>query len=253
MIDGVAVHTMGSGPSIVLLHANGGDSRDFEGLVSRLAESNTVHAVDWPGHGASTSTAEQTACSFAALLPSVLEQLPGAPFVLLGNSVGGFAAVSTTARRPELVRGLVLVNPGGFTPQWLGSTAACRFIASRPVAPLAMRLLPRAYLRQRTAYVDDIRNRLAAASRIPAAVATFASLWRSFADRDHDARQSGQRVAAPTLLVWGRRDPILPWRVDGKRAAAALPHAEVELFPCGHQAFAELPDEFHARLQQFLS
>jgi pimeloyl-ACP methyl ester carboxylesterase len=148
LVNGIAVWSRGEGPAIVLLHANGGDHRDFDAIVDQLAEDHTVHAIDWPGHGASTSPTRRTAAAFARALPAVLAELPGAPFVILGNSVGGFAAIQVAATHPELVRALILVAPGGFTPSWIGARVACQIIGSRPVAPRAMRLLPRLYLRR---------------------------------------------------------------------------------------------------------
>jgi pimeloyl-ACP methyl ester carboxylesterase len=80
----------------------------------------------------------------------------------------------------------------------------------------------------------------------------FAAIWRSFTDPRHDARPDAAALGGiPTLLVWGRRDPVLLWRVDGRRARRALPAAQVATFPCGHQPFAEVPEEFLARLADF--
>lgn len=248
----VAVHSTGSGEPIVLLHANGGDHRDFDAVVDRLAALHTVHAIDWPGWGDSTTTEGPTATGYAAALPHVLQSLGGGPFVLIGNSVGGFAAIRAAATHPELVRGLVLVNPGGFTPRWPGSVAVCRLIGWPRLASRAMRALPRLYLRRTTPAVAEIRHRADEMSTDPHRVEAFASVWRSFAMREHDARPHARLVAVPTLLMWGRRDPVLAWTIDGRRARRALGRAQVATFPCGHQAFAEMPDEFMAEVEPFL-
>lgn len=252
-IEGAAVRTAGEGPPLVLLHANGGDSSDFDAVADRLASTHTVHAIDWPGWGRAEADPTPSALRYAALLPRVLDALGGGPFVLLGNSVGGFAAVRTAAARPDLVRALVLVDPGGFTARWPGSVLACRVIGSARVAPTMMRVLPRLYLRHRNATVDTIRSNATAMSRDPARVAAFASIWRSFAEPAHDARDAAARVTAPTMLVWGRRDPVLPWWTDGRRARRAFPNAAIAPLPCGHQAFAELPDAFLASVEPFLT
>jgi hypothetical protein len=252
LIEGAAVHSIGDGPPIVLLHANGGDASDFAAIRDVLAARHTVHAIDWPGWGAAEAEDEPTALGYAALLPRILDALGGGPFTLLGNSVGGFAAIRTAAARPDLVRALILVDPGGFTARWPGSVLACRVIGSARLAPTMMRLLPRLYLRRDTAPVRAIRAHAVAMSHEPARVAAFASIWRSFADRDHDARDAAARIAAPTLLVWGRRDPVLPIATDGRRARRALPQAEFVALPCGHQAFAEMPDEFLDAVGPFL-
>lgn len=253
IVNDVAVHTSGAGPGIVLLHANGGDSGDFAAIRDHLAESFTVHAVDWPGWGDSLANNAPTALGYAELLPRLLEGLPGGPFILLGNSVGGFAAIHTAAKRPELVRALVLVDPGGFTPRFFGTLAACRLIGSDRLAPVMMRVLPRIYLRRSTPAVQAIRDHAVVMSREPDRVRAFASIWRSFADPDHQARSAAARVVAPTLLIWGRRDPVLPWALDGRRARRSLAGASVATFPSGHQPFAEMPEQFLSAVDAFLS
>lgn len=253
IIDGFAVHTKGSGPGLVLLHANGGDHRDFDSVVEQFSANWTVHAIDWPGHGESTSAIDRTACSFADSLPRILSQLEAGPFILVGNSVGGFAGVKTAAASPDLVRALILISPGGFTPKWPGAWLACRLIGSRIFGPLAMRWLPKLYLRIPTPHVKAIRERAISASRSPEAAATFESMWRSFNDPEHDARVAAKKVGVPVMLAWGRKDPVLPWRVDGRRARKAFTSPTVTTFSCGHQPYAEMPEEFMGAVTPFLN
>ena len=248
----VAIHSTGSGPSVVLLHANGGSHHDFDGVIDFLAKYATVYAVDWPGHGDSEVTTEPGACAFADLLPRILESLGRGPYTLIGNSVGGFAAIRTAARHPHLVSNLVLINPGGFTPRWPTTFLACRLFGWDRFAPFAMRLLPRLYLRRRTANVDAIRTAVAIASQSEAKSQAFAKVWRSFTDKNHGASQDAVNVDVPVLLLWGTQDPVLPWLIDGRRARKLLRHAQVVKLQCGHQAFAEMPDQFMGSLREFL-
>ena len=229
-VGDVTIHATGSGaaPPIVLLHANGGDRRDFDAVVPGLASSRTVYAVDWPAHGDSSMIQGPTACGFAQLLQSVLQGLGPGPFILLGNSVGGF------------------------TPRTPLTLAVCHLVGNERLAPMMMRWLPRLYLRMSNEQVQAIQARASTASRVPERVGAFASLWRSFAEREHDARVGVGALAVPTLLVWGTQDPVLPWGIDGRRAARALPRATVARLRCGHQAFAEMPGEFLSVLEGFL-
>jgi len=246
--------SQGSGPSLTLLHANGGDHRDFEAVAPSFAESGwRVTTPDWPGHGRSPRSQPETAVGFGQLLVRMLDDL-GGEHVLLGNSVGGFAALYAAARRPDRVAGLVLVSPGGFTPHWIGTTMACKAIGSRRLAPAAYRNLPRLYLRDRNSGVAGVIERAGQASRSPERAEVYASVWRSFTDPDHDARPLAAAVRCPTLLAWGTRDPILPWQLDGRRARAALPDAQTVTFAgAGHQPFIERPGEFLERTAPFLT
>ena len=56
----------------------------------------------------------------------------------------------------------------------------------------------------------------------------------------------------PTLLVWGKRDPVLPWLIDGRRAAKTLSGSQVVTMPCGHQPHIEMPEAFVKVLEDFL-
>ncbi len=251
LVDDVAIHITGSGPDLVLLHANGGDHRDFDAIVHTLEKSWRVLRVDWPGCGRSTAVEDPSAYGFAEQLPAVLAKISEGPVVIMGNSVGGFAAIAMASRHPELVKALVLIQPGGFTPRSPLALLACRFVGSSRVSPWAMRAFPRIYLRKQTDTVSAIQKRAVGSAFRPELVTTFAAVWRSFADRRHDSRVFAARVKVPTLLVWGTRDPILPWLIDGRRARKALPNAQLVLFQCGHQAFAEMPDEFLEQVSVF--
>lgn len=251
-LRGVSVLVKGAGPSVVLLHANGGSHHDFDAVNDALTTQAKVFAIDWPGHGDSVDTATPGACAFADLLPSVLEDLNEGPYTLIGNSVGGFAAIRTAAKRPDLVRNLIVVNPGGFTPRWPTTFIACWFLGSETIAPFAMRLLPRLYLRRETAAVKAIRSAAVDASHKANKVRTFAKIWRSFTDRRHDVRGDAAHVSCPVMLIWGTRDPILPWFIDGRRALRAFPDVRVVTLPCGHQSFAEMPKEFITTVADFL-
>lgn len=252
----MALHTesRGSGPSLVLLHANGGDHRDFAAVVPALTESGwRVTTLDWPGHGQTHRSEPETAVGFGELLAQTLDDL-GGEHVVLGNSVGGFAALHAAAHRPERVAGVVLVSPGGFSPRWIGTSLACRAFGSRRLAPTIYRNLPRLYLRDRNANVTAAIGRAEEASHSPDRIEVYASLWRSFTDPRHDARQLAAAVRCPTLLAWGTHDPVLPWQLDGRRARAALPHAQTITFRgAGHQPFIERPDEFLAGTAPFLA
>lgn len=254
MMQKIAAETVGAGPSLVLLHANGGDRRDFAAIAPRLSESGwRVTSADWPGHGRSPRSIPETAVGFGHRLIEFLEGL-GGRHVLLGNSVGGFAALLAAAHAPDLVAGLMLVSPGGFTPSWPGTNLACRIIGSAAVAPGAYRTLPRLYLRDRNPEVDAAIRRADEASRSAENVEVYSSVWRSFADPEHDGRALAAGVRCPTLLGWGTRDPILPWLIDGRRARKALPEAEIVTFDgAGHQPFIERPLEFVDRTMPFLS
>src|SRR6476660_4811509 len=106
----------GVGPPIVLLHATLHDHHDYDAVVDPLARHHRVLAVDWPHHGDATASGpppDALACADA--LADLVDALDLRGMVLVGNSVGGFAATRLVLDRPEAVAGLVLVNTGGLS------------------------------------------------------------------------------------------------------------------------------------------
>lgn len=259
----VSVSVSGTGPLAVLLHANPGDARDWDSAVPSLIASGwTIAQVDWPGYGASPAPLWGPgpafgALGFARVLDEVLDQVVpahgGGAVVLVGNSVGGFAAVRQALLRPERVRGLVLIAPGGFTRFNPVSRLVTRVMGSprwarRIVGPLAT-----LYTWRRTATSSAALRRPYAVGRDPQRLAVHCDVWRSFLDPEHDLRARARGVAVPTLVTWGRGDPVLPWLTDGRRVVRTLPDARLALFWSGHEPHAEVPQQWLAAVKPFLA
>jgi pimeloyl-ACP methyl ester carboxylesterase len=101
----------GDGPSALLLHGLAGHSDEWAQTASWLTARCRVVALDARGHGRSERfPADVSRDALVADAVFVVEQLSLQPIVVLGQSVGGLTALSFAARRPELVRGLVLVD-----------------------------------------------------------------------------------------------------------------------------------------------
>ncbi|MFE9788426.1 alpha/beta fold hydrolase [Nocardia salmonicida] len=108
----VVVHLSGRSPAdapgLLLLHANPGDHRDFDQIVPALGETWAVAAIDWPGYGAST-VIDPDAITVDALgdvavrVSKSLAQLGFGSLTVIGNSVGGYAAVRLAERAPAPV------------------------------------------------------------------------------------------------------------------------------------------------------
>jgi pimeloyl-ACP methyl ester carboxylesterase len=260
MADGPIVvvgEEAGEGPVVVLTHPNPGCRLDYDAIWPTLIQSFRTIRFDWPGYGDSPAAPRvASANGFCEVLASLITAMELEDVSIIGNSVGGFAASMYANSHPERVNKLVLIAPGGFTAANPFTRSFCRIIGSRPVGRIAMRNLPRVYLRVTNEWTSTIRARARDSSNRPDALATFRSLWRSFADERHDLRKVAPALSTPTLLVWGKRDPVLRWRGDGRRAARllepALTAAPVVL-ATGHQPYAELPEQFLHAVLPFLS
>jgi pimeloyl-ACP methyl ester carboxylesterase len=243
----------GRGVPLVLLHANPGDSRDFEAIVPALAQHYRVLAFDWPGYGASAPPPAGTVMNarfFYDVFCEFLAALALPPALIIGNSLGGSVAARLAIESRDMVRGLVLVSPGGFTPHTPVTRAFCRLQGSR--FALSPRTFAGWYLKHRTPTVRAMLERAATSQATAPSLAINRSVWRGFIEAEHDLRQRARLISAPTLLLFGARDPVISARADGRLAASLIRGAKLVVMPAGHAPFAEVPDEFLAEVLPFL-
>ena len=246
----------GAGPALVCLHAIGHGAGDFAGLCQRLRDRYRVLALDWPGQGNSgpdhiPASAERYAGLLARFLDTVGIDRP----VLVGNSIGGAAAIRHAAAHPGRVRALVLEDPGGLVPidrvvhAFTGGMA--RFFAA---GARGARWFPRAFalyyrLVLPTPAAAAQRTRIVAAAREIAPVLRDA--WRSFGRPEADLRGLVPRVTCPVLFAWAARDRLVQLG-RSRPAIRSFPDARLEVFAAGHAAHLETPDAFEASLVRFL-
>jgi len=238
---------------LILLHANPGDSRDFDAILPRLAKDYRVLAPDWPGYGESAlpqAPAAVNARYFYGVLREWLAALALPPALIIGNSLGGNVAAQLAIEAPARVLGLVLVSPGGFTPHSPITRAFCRWQGSRWA--LSPRRFAGWYLKHGTPTVRAMLERAATSQAATASLAVNRSVWRGFIEPEHDLRQRAAAITAPTLLVFGARDPVISARQDGRLAANVIPGARLAVMPAGHAPFAEVPEAFLAEVLPFL-
>lgn len=105
-------------PPLHFAHANGFNGSTYQKLLAPLADRFHIRAWDARGHGQTSLTADpQTQTSwyrYSDDLVALLERFAddaGAPVLLAGHSMGGTTSILAAARRPDLVRGLVLLDP----------------------------------------------------------------------------------------------------------------------------------------------
>jgi pimeloyl-ACP methyl ester carboxylesterase len=250
----VACDDVGDGPPVVLLHATLHDRRDFDPIVATLSRDHRVITLDWPGHGESPapeSNYQPTAASFADVLADVVAALHLEPVILIGNSVGGFAAAQLAITEPQRVSRLVLVNSGGFIASPM-TNLYCRALG---VPALMKRVLPRlirSYMKATSDNDHAVQERALARANTAEGVALTAAMWRSFAASEYDLRPHADRITAPCLVIWGSKDTAIPLRL-GRATAAAIPGARLETLPTGHIPFSSDPGGFLAIAEPFLA
>lgn len=180
------------GPVFLLIHGVGLSHRSFSRLAAGLAEHGTVLAPDLPGFGRARGARRRLRVEefAAALVPGLDDRAPGrGRLVVLGHSLGAEVAVEVARRRPDLLRGLVLVGPvvdpaaGSVVGQ--GRRLARDMVGERP---LTGAMVARDYAR--------------------GGAVSFAAGVRSMLRYDVVAGLGA--VTAPLLVLRGEHDPVAP-------------------------------------------
>ena len=257
----LAVTRTGHGIPIICLHAIGHGARDFVNLSARLGGQYQIIALDWPGHGASPPEEKPpSAGRYAELLDGVTDALETSLGIssayILGNSIGGTAAIRFAAKRPDRVRGLILCNPGGLQPVNFLARLVCRRMAA--FFARGVRGDPSFAAKFRGYYERDVLSGAQATWRREEIIATAAQMaplleqaWAGFAKPDADLRHLVTKIACPVLLAWAKNDRYVAWS-RSKRAALAFPNKQICLFNGGHAAFLEDPAAFAEALGEFI-
>lgn len=210
----LAVRVSGSGPPLLLLHALGETSADWDVVLPTLEQSFTVYAVDLRGHGRS---GRPGAYSLELMRDDVLALLDalGLPVVdVVGHSLGGFVAHLVAQHSPARVRRLVLED----VP-----------------APLPREVVPP--VRPPGDLDFDWDMVLAVRPQID--------------DPDPAWLEGLSRITADTLVVWGGpSSPVERDRVD--KLVRRVPSASMTTVDAGHLVHATRPDEFLEVVLPFL-
>lgn len=254
----------GEGPTLLLLHGLGASTFTWRNIVPALARDHRVIALDLKGFGHSEKPFDDrySASDQAALVAAFIRKRELFDIALIGHSFGGTVSLLTALKfkgEPHRIRRLVIIDAPAVRQNFsdvaqLISTPALpdTIMTATPPELLARLLLVYARAPGRTPPEDDIRG--------------YAEPYYDFGSRrafiatarailNANKRRKGAHYAAieqPTLLIWCRRDRIVPL-ATGRRLERAMPNAElVVLNRCNHLPQDEVPKALLARLQSFL-
>jgi pimeloyl-ACP methyl ester carboxylesterase len=257
----------GQGPPVVLIHGVAGRAAQWDQIVELLAENHTVVAPDLLGHG--DSAKPRGDYSLGAHASGIRDLLVGLNFEhasVVGHSLGGGIAMQFAYQFPERCERLVLVSSGGLGEEVHPLLRAATLPGSEFVLPLlahprvldVVSIVPRALgqigLRTRPDLTEMARGYQSLSNA--EARSAFIHTLRGVID------PTGQRINAsdrlylaskmPTLIVWGRRDRIIPVE-HAQPAHEGMPGSRLELFEnAGHFPQLDDPLRFSRVLEDFL-
>ncbi len=263
----VSYRTAGKGPVILLIHGITGDSRQWNQIIPQLADRYTVLAPDLLGHGQSAKPrGDYSLGAYAVSLRDLLIVLGHRRATVVGHSLGGGIAMQFSYEYPVFCERLVLVDSGGLGPEVHPLLRA----ATLPGAELVLPLIAHSRLHVVGEAIGQALGRLGLELGHDLAEMTrgYASLSDAEARRAflHTVRAvidlAGQRVNAtdrlylaqmiPALIVWGRRDPLIPVE-HAAVAHRGIPGSRLEIFDdAGHFPQLEQPVRFARVLIDFI-
>jgi pimeloyl-ACP methyl ester carboxylesterase len=250
----VQVRRGGSGAPVVYLHSATGEGEALL-LLDELANSFDVVAPMFPGYGESEGIEQIDDMEDAVFhLLDLFDQLGLVSPALVGMSLGGWMAAEVATRYPERVSKLVLVNPAGLYIQG----AEIKDIFGRTPAEMALDLFadqsqPMAQMMHAMADVamDEIPfEMIKPFYQTMSATARLA--WDPYL-HDPKLRKRLHRVTAPTLVVHGTQDTLIP-RAHAEAYAAEIPGARlVDVPDVAHLLAIEKPAELADLIRQHVS
>jgi pimeloyl-ACP methyl ester carboxylesterase len=243
----------GSGPPLLYLHSLGGDVEWLE-AHDRLAGRFTVHVPAHPGFAESTGIEEVDGIfDYVLHYVDLLAMLGLGPVPVVGTSLGGWVAAELAALYPERVARLVLVDAVGL---WLDSVPIRELFGSTPPELAEMLFHDQGHpiaqmMRAMTATALANIPEDFAYAQLKALEAAAKVGWNPYL---HDPKLERRlaRVTAPTLVLWGRQDGLVPLAY-GERYRDRIREATLEVIEgCGHLPAIERPAEFAAAVLRFL-
>lgn len=255
-----ALELEGDGPPLLLLHGWADSADTWRLLMDRLArEERAALALDLPGFGTADQLGNEPILEqIDAFVDAALEHT-GGPALVVGNSLGGCAALRAAERHQ--LEGVVPVAPAGLDmARWFVLVRRDPLVRNLLASPLPV---PNAITRR---VVAGVYSRLAfhQPSKVDPLVAqTFAghlenrataarvvgSARRLLPELD-DCFELG-KIDCPVLLVWGRQD-LLVFQSGAERVLETVPNARLEVIDqCGHCPQLERPDRLADLLLEF--
>ncbi len=261
----IAIRTYGAGPPLVLVHGLMTASYSFRYLLDLLGDRYRLVMPDLPGAGASDHPDVYLGPDvLARAIIATIDALGvrGAP--VIGNSMGGYLCMRAALLDPGAIGRLVnLHSPGVPTARMIALGWALRLLPARFLLDRLVRRHPERWVHRNVHYFDEsLKSReehrvYAAPLATPAGRRTFYRHLRDALDAREMARFVRRLGAAafpiPLLLVYARRDPMVPPAV-GDRLRALVPGAGfVRLDDASHFAHVDAAPRFVAAIEPFLA
>lgn len=249
----------GHGDSVVFTNAGLLTHKQWDNQVTKMAREFKTITYDWSGTGASDRPNITYDAALAVdTLCSVIEHCNAAPAILVGHGVGAHVTILAALRRPDLVRGIVLVSgapwyrgdldgAGGFSDEFMEFWHE-RMSLKAKTSPEAISDLSDGYLYHQTPH-----------PAVAAAVLMQAVEWPLYVFQSYtadlgplDFRNDIPKISCPTLIMHGRHDRKQRYE-GGVYFSKKIKNAKLVTFEnSSHMSMYEEVSRFTEELSQFV-
>ncbi len=231
-------------PPVILIHGAGSNHLIWPADLRRLS-GQRVLAIDLPGHGRSEGVAQHSIRAYADQIFEFLAALGLFQAVFVGHSMGGAIALDLAIQRPTHVAGLGLISTGaylGFDPDFVEN------LCNPLTVPNALHAF------QARAFGSQVTPGLVERCMQTLQEARTSVLYGDWkACMEFDQREATTRIQAPTWVIAGSEDGLIPIAY-AHFLANRIPAARLQILAgAGHMAVLEQPAQIAQGLQQFLA
>ena len=216
-IDGVNIHFAidGTGPDLLLLHANYANLIDWNPWVDQLKKHFRVIRIDIPGHGLTEAdpSNDYSMQRTVFLLENFLNELEIDTLSIAGASLGGTTSLHYASQNPEKIDNLILVSPGALNPRVRGRAEPVTL--PKPfeiIAYITPKIITETLLKGGFGDPNNVTDQL---------IKRWHDLLLREGQRDAQIARVNQYVSgdidqvlsevrAPALIMWGKKNNVVP-------------------------------------------
>jgi 2-hydroxy-6-oxonona-2,4-dienedioate hydrolase len=237
----------GQGQAVILLHGLGAVKEVWLRNFAALAAKYHVYAIDQLGFGHSDKPLlDYRITTWVDFLQAFMQEQNIAKATIVGNSLGGWIALEFAVEHPEMVDKLVLVDAAGL--RWEQGGAA---VELNPSSIGETRTMLESIFYDKEMVTDDFVTMVFTNHMRNNDGYTVHSTLAGFTHPAFEDDKLGS-IHAPTLVVWGRQDALIPV-ARAEKFRDGIPGAKMVVFDqCGHVPQIEKAEEFNKALLDFL-
>ena len=253
------------GTNVVLVHGLGGFIENWVHNVNALSQSHRVYAMDLLGFGRSDKTPLiHDMYDLVRFINDFMETQKIDKASLVGNSLGGGLVLLFALQYPEKVEKLVLVDNAGMGKDVILDFKLCSLPllgellilpSRRTTAGLWKKIVYNSSLVTEKLIKDSyaLAALPGASKALLAALRSGINLYGQRSKLTNALIEKLGSIAAPTLIIWGKQDRIIPV-AHAQVAVNKILGARLQIFDrCGHMAQLEHPEKFNKLVLDFLA